>query len=145
MKQCSTPYVIRKVQFFLIECFIDFRSVGNNYLYLCFIFHLTGRKDKCYNRDFSLSCICCSGFTKRSVLSCNMGFSITTHQWKVYAPNFHLLPLTSGQKQTSLQPLRQKQRKKVNTNKQIDKLLLLWIFHPSYEWASVTLYDDSSC
>ena len=91
--------------FFLIECFIDFRSVGNNYLYLCFIFHLTGRKDKCYIRDFSLSCICCSGFTKHSVLSCSMGFSITTHQWKVYAPNFHLLPLTSGQKQTSLQHL----------------------------------------
>ena len=54
MKRFSTPYVIRKVQFFLIECFIDFRSVGNNYLYLCFIFHLTGRKDKCYIRDFSL-------------------------------------------------------------------------------------------
>ena len=69
------------------------------------VFHLIGKKDKCYIRDFSLSCICCSGLTKRSVLSCNVGLSIKDHQWKVYAPNFHLLPLTSSQKQTSLQHL----------------------------------------
>lgn len=40
-----------------------------------------------------------------------MSFSIITHQRKAYAPNFHLLPLTSGQKQTSLQPLSKQTRK----------------------------------